>query len=178
MVVAVQRETSTIPIVFAGVSDPIGSGFVTSLARPVGNLTGLISFEASIVGKWLSMLKEIAPDVVRAVLIGNPKTSPFDYFLKAPNGSILVTADATTSAHRNVIIGLAAQHRLPAVYPFRIFVTDGGLMSYAVDIVDLVRKTRLTSTSSYAARKRPTFLFKRRPNTKQFSISKPRKHSA
>jgi putative tryptophan/tyrosine transport system substrate-binding protein len=174
MVAAVQRETSSIPIVFAGVSDPIGSGFVGSLARPGGNLTGLISFEGSIVGKWLSMLKEIAPDVSRVAFLGNPKTGPFEYFLRAgqleassleitlvpgvvetdadirrniesiastPNGSILVTADATTSAHRNVIIGLAAQHRLPAVYPFRIFVTDGGLMSYAVDIVDLVRKS-------------------------------------
>jgi putative tryptophan/tyrosine transport system substrate-binding protein len=174
MVAAVQRETSTIPIVFVGVSDPIGSGFVKSLARPGGNLTGQMSYEESIIGKWLSMLKEIAPDVMRAALIGNPKTGPFDYFLRAgqmeapllaitlvpgvvetdldirrtiesiastPNGSILVTSDATTSAHRNVIIGLAAQHRLPAVYPFRVFVTDGGLMCYAVDIVDLVRKS-------------------------------------
>jgi putative ABC transport system substrate-binding protein len=174
MVAAMQRETSTIPIVFVGVSDPIGSGFVASLARPGGNLTGQMSFEGSIVGKWLSMLKEIAPDVARAVLIGNPKTSPFDYFLRAgqmeapslaitlvpgavesdldirrtiesiartPNGSILVISDATTSAHRNVIIELAAQHRLPAVYPLRIFVTDGGLMSYALDIVDLIRRS-------------------------------------
>jgi putative tryptophan/tyrosine transport system substrate-binding protein len=174
MVAAVQRETSTIPIVFVGVSDPIGSGFVASLARPGGNLTGQMSYEEGIVGKWLSMLKEIAPDVAHAALIGNPKTSPFDYFLRAaqteapslaitlvpgavetevdirrtiesiastPNGSILVTSDATTSAHRNVIIALAAQHRLPAVYPLRVFVTDGGLMSYAVDIADLVRKS-------------------------------------
>jgi putative tryptophan/tyrosine transport system substrate-binding protein len=174
MVAAAQRETSTIPIVFAGVSDPIGSGFVASLARPEGNLTGLMSYEASIVGKWLSMLKEIAPDVSRVAFLGNPKTGPFEYFLRAgqleasslaitlvpgvvetdadirrtiesiastSNGSILITADATTAAHRDVIIRLAAQHRLPAVYPFRIFVTDGGLMSYAVDIVDLVRKS-------------------------------------
>jgi putative tryptophan/tyrosine transport system substrate-binding protein len=174
MVAAVQRETSTIPIVFVGVSDPIGSGFVASLARPGGNLTGQMSYEASIVGKWLSMLKEIAPDVTRAAFIGNPKTGPFDYFLRAaqteapslaitlvpgvvetdvdirrtiesiastPSGSILVTPDPTPSAYRNVIIALAAQHRLPAVYPFRVFVTDGGLMSYAVDIVDLVRKS-------------------------------------
>jgi putative tryptophan/tyrosine transport system substrate-binding protein len=133
-----------------------------------------MSYEASIVGKWLSMLKEIAPDVSRVAFLGNPKTGPFEYFLRAgqleasslaitlvpgvvetdadirrtiesiastSNGSILITADATTAAHRDVIIRLAAQHRLPAVYPFRIFVTDGGLMSYAVDIVDLVRKS-------------------------------------
>ena len=133
-----------------------------------------MNYAESIVGKWLSMLKEVAPDVARVAFIGNPKTSPFDYFLRAaqteapslaitvvpgvvetdidirrtvesiastPNGSILVTSDATTTAHRNVIIGLAAQHRLPAVYPFRVFVTEGGLMSYSVDIVDLVRKS-------------------------------------
>jgi len=76
MVAAVQRETSTIPVVFVGASDPIGSGFVSSLARPGGNLTGLMNYEAGIVGKWLSMLKEIAPDLMRAVLIGNPKTAP------------------------------------------------------------------------------------------------------
>jgi putative tryptophan/tyrosine transport system substrate-binding protein len=174
MVAAVQRETHTIPIVFVGVSDPIGSGFVASLARPGGNLTGQMNYEESIVGKWLAMLKEIAPDVMRVAFIGNPKTSPFDYFLRGaqteapslaitlvpgvvetdldirrkiesiastPNGSILVTADPTTTAHRNVVIALAAQYRLPAVYPFRVFVTDGGLMSYAVDVVDLVRKS-------------------------------------
>jgi putative tryptophan/tyrosine transport system substrate-binding protein len=174
MVAAVQRETSTIPIVFVGVSDPIGSGFVASLARPGGNLTGQMNYEESIVGKWLAMLKEIAPDVMRVAFIGNPKTSPFDYFLRgaqteAPslaitlvpgvvetdldirrtiesiastsNGSILVASDPTTLAHRSVIIALAAQHRLPAVYPFRVFVTDGGLMSYTVDVADSVRKS-------------------------------------
>jgi putative tryptophan/tyrosine transport system substrate-binding protein len=173
MVAALQRETRTIPIVFAGASDPIGSGFVSSLARPGGNLTGLMLYEPGIVGKWLSMLKEIAPDVVRAVVIGNPKTTPFDYFLRAaqteapllaielvpgvvetevdiqrtiesfaaaPKGGLLVTADPTTSAHRNTIIALATQHRLPAVYPFRYFVTDGGLMCYEVDVKDLVRQ--------------------------------------
>jgi putative tryptophan/tyrosine transport system substrate-binding protein len=180
MVAAVQRETHSIPIVFVGVSDPIGSGFVASLARPGGNLTGQMNYEESIVGKWLAMLKEIAPDVTRVAFLGNPKTSPFDYFLRAaqteapslaiavvpgvvetdvdirrtvesiastPNGSILVTSDPTTSARRNVIIALAAEHRLPEVYPLRVFVTDGGLMSYAVDIVDLVRKS-----ASYADR--------------------------
>jgi putative tryptophan/tyrosine transport system substrate-binding protein len=174
MVAAVQRETHTIPIVFVGVSDPIGSGFVARLARPGGNLTGQMNYEEGIVGKWLAMLKEIAPDVTHVAFLGNPKTSPFDYFLRAaqteapslaitvvpgvvendvdirraiesiastPNGSILVTSDPTTSAHRNVIIALAAEHRLPAVYPLRVFVTDGGLMSYAVDIVDLVRQS-------------------------------------
>lgn len=80
---AVQRESRTIPIVFVRVSDPIGSGFVASLARPGGNLTGPLLFEASIVGKWLSMLKEMAPHLARAALVANPKTTPYDYFLRA-----------------------------------------------------------------------------------------------
>jgi ABC-type uncharacterized transport system substrate-binding protein len=80
---ALQRESRTIPIVFVNVSDPVGRGFVASLARPGGNLTGLLLYEASITGKWLAMLKEIAPRLVRAALVGNPKTSPYDYFLRA-----------------------------------------------------------------------------------------------
>ncbi len=78
-----QRESRAIPIVFINVSDPIGSGFISSLARPGGNLTGLLQYEASITGKWLAMLKEIAPRLTRAALVANPKTSPYDYFLRA-----------------------------------------------------------------------------------------------
>jgi putative tryptophan/tyrosine transport system substrate-binding protein len=80
---ALQGETRAIPIVFVSVSDPIGSGFVTNLARPDGNLTGLLQFEAGITGKWLAMLKEIAPRLARAVLVANPKTTANDYFLRA-----------------------------------------------------------------------------------------------
>ncbi len=79
---ALQRETRTIPIVFVAVSNPIGSRFVTSLARPGGNITGLLYYEASIAGKWLAMLKEIAPHLTRVALVANPKTTPFDYFLR------------------------------------------------------------------------------------------------
>ena len=79
---ALQRETRTIPIVFVAVSNPIGSGFVTSLARPSGNITGLLYYEASIAGKWLAVLKEIAPRLTRVALVANPKTTPFDYFLR------------------------------------------------------------------------------------------------
>ena len=78
-----QPETSTIPIVFAGVADPIGSGFVASLSRPDGNLTGLLQYEESITGKWLAMLKEIAPNLMRAALVANPRTAAFDYFLRS-----------------------------------------------------------------------------------------------
>ena len=77
---ALQRESSTIPIVFVNVSDPIGSGFIASLSRPGGNLTGVLHVEASIVGKWLAMLKEIAPRLARAALMANPKTTAYDYF--------------------------------------------------------------------------------------------------
>src|SRR5262249_47445419 len=78
---ALQQETRTIPIVFVNVSDPIGSGFIANLARPGGNITGVLHYEASIVGKWLVLLKEIAPNLMRIGLLGNPKTTPFDYFL-------------------------------------------------------------------------------------------------
>jgi putative ABC transport system substrate-binding protein len=79
---AVQRETGTIPIVFTNVSDPVGSGFVTNLARPNGNLTGFMLFEAGIAGKWLSMLKEVDPELRRAAVVANPGTTPFDHFLR------------------------------------------------------------------------------------------------
>ena len=80
---ALQRESRTIPIVFISVSDPIGSGFVTSLGRPGGNLTGVLQYESSITGKWLSMLKEIAPGVTHAALLANPKTTAYDYFRRS-----------------------------------------------------------------------------------------------
>jgi putative ABC transport system substrate-binding protein len=79
---ALRRETSMIPIVFVNVSDPVGSGMVTSLARPGGNLTGFMLYEEGISGKWLAMLKEIAPQLTRAALIANPKTTPYDYFVR------------------------------------------------------------------------------------------------
>jgi len=83
VIVELRRETRTIPVVFVNVSDPIGSGFIASMARPGGNTTGLMLYEPGIVGKWLAMLKEIAPQLVRAALIANPKTTPFDYFVRS-----------------------------------------------------------------------------------------------
>jgi putative ABC transport system substrate-binding protein len=168
-----QQATRTIPIVFVGVSDPIGGGLIASLARPGSNLTGLQNYEATVTGKWLAMLKEIAPSIQSAALIGNPYTNDFDYFLEAaetlapslaikivpvrvrnpidieraieafarqPNGSLVLPPDATTIHNRDLIVGLAARHRLPAVYAFRFFVTAGGLMSYATDLVDQYRR--------------------------------------
>jgi ABC-type uncharacterized transport system substrate-binding protein len=174
-VTALQRESSTIPIVFAGVADPIGSGFVASLPRPGGNITGVMQYEASVTGKWLAMLKEIAPSLVRAAFVADPKTAPFyDYYLRegkavgpslgidvvlspvkndaadieraigsfanVPNGGLVVAPDITAVVHRDLIIALAARHRIPAVYFLRLFVAAGGLMSYGVDFADLNRQ--------------------------------------
>jgi putative ABC transport system substrate-binding protein len=172
VVAALQRESQAIPIVFVNVSDPIGSGLVASLARPGGNLTGLLQYEASIAGKWLAMLKEIAPRLARAALVMNPIGS-YDYFrqsaealapslkielvlspvgtaadiertiesfARVPNGGLLLPPDNMTSTHRDLIISLAAKHRLPAVYSLRVFVAAGGLMSYGTDQVEMLRQ--------------------------------------
>jgi putative ABC transport system substrate-binding protein len=168
---AFQRDTPTVPIVFIGIADAVGQGFVASLAQPGGNLTGLTMYEASVTGKWLGMLKEIEPQLARAGFVVNPKTAPYyDFYLRgakvvAPSlavepvltpiendavdiaraiatfahagqkGGLVVPGDSTTNAHRDLIISLAARHRLPAVYTNQFFVTAGGLMSYGVDWV-------------------------------------------
>jgi putative ABC transport system substrate-binding protein len=170
-VAALRRETRAIPIVFVGVADPVGPGFIASLPRPGGNVTGFLGIEASIAGKWLAMLKELAP-VARVALIANPRNM-FDYFLQAaepvarslsielvpirvenaaeiehaiesfagkPNGGLMLPPDATTSVHRDLIIALAAQHHLPAVYALRLFVAAGGLISYGVDFTNQFRE--------------------------------------
>ena len=169
---ALQRESHVIPIVFVNVSDPIGSGFVASLARPGENFTGVLQYEASVVGKWLAMLKEIEPRLERVAFVANPKTTPYDYFLHAaeaaapalsvkmvsspvataanieqaiesfagtPNGGLLLPPDGTTILHRDLLIALAARHKLPAVYAFDFFVAAGGLMSYGIDQDDNFR---------------------------------------
>ena len=170
---AVQRESSTIPIVFVAIADPVGSGFVASLPRPGGNMTGVMNYEASVIGKWLAMLKEIAPSLVRAAFVANPKTTPYNYFLRAgealapslgiepvptlvenatdieraiasfasaPNGGLVVLPDVAAVVHRDLIIALAARHRVPAIYFARYWVAGGGLMSYGNDFVDVFRQ--------------------------------------
>jgi putative ABC transport system substrate-binding protein len=170
---ALQRETHTIPIVFVSIGDPIGSGLITGLARPGGNITGLMTFEASIAGKWLAMLKEVAPQTKRAIFIGNPKQTTYHYYLRAtetaaallaielvpspvgtaaeitnriealarmPGTGLLVAPDIFTAAHGDLIIALAARHRLPAVYAFGYLVAAGGLMSYGTDRVAEMRQ--------------------------------------
>ena len=94
---ALQQETDTIPLIFVEVSDPIGAGVVASLARPGGNISGFLFYEDSILGKWLGMLKEIAPHLTRAALLGNPKGFPYGYFLPTaktkPNMSVIYPVD-------------------------------------------------------------------------------------
>jgi len=167
------QVTRLVPIVFAIVPDPVGAGFVDSLARPGGNTTGFISFDYSIGAKWLELLKEIAPDVTRAGVLRDPaitggigqwgaaqtaapslglEVSPLNTrdageieraiaaFARSPNGGLIVTGSALANVHRNLIITLAASHKLPAVYFERFFVTAGGLISYGPDFLDQYRR--------------------------------------
>jgi ABC-type uncharacterized transport system substrate-binding protein len=170
---ALQQATSTIPIVFALVLDPVAAGFVTSLARPGGNITGFINFEASMGGKWLALLKDLAPGTNKIALIFNPRTAPYRGMVQsieaatsaynieitrrgvadtteleavlAAAGSeggtaLLVLPDVFTTNNRHKIIALAAQYRVPAIYPYRYFTAGGGLMSYGVDPLDMFRR--------------------------------------
>ena len=174
-VIALQKLTTTIPIVFVQVADPIGSGFIKSLAHPGGNITGFSSFEPAMGGKWVEMLKEIAPDTRRMAFLFNPKTAPYantDYYrasfdaaaasfaitltatpVSSPgeiesavgilgydhSDGLIVIPDSFNIVHREQIIGLAAQHRIPAIYPYAFAIREGGLISYGNDQVDLFR---------------------------------------
>jgi putative ABC transport system substrate-binding protein len=140
-VTALQHFTRTLPIVFAGVLDPVGAGFVDSLSRPGGNITGFMGFEYGFSGKWLELLKQIAPQVTRAVTpIGVHDIGVIERavaaFARSANGGLIVTTAAFSPVTRDLIITLAARHKLPAVYPFRDMVTAGGLVSYSPDWVD------------------------------------------
>jgi len=167
------QATRTVPIVFVTVIDPVGAGFVTSLARPGGNATGFTIFEYGMSAKWLELLKEIAPRVTRAAVLRDPaiasgigqfagiqavapslgvELSPVDVrdaseieravtaFARFGNGGLIVTGSALATRHRDLIITLAARHKLPAVYAGRWLVTAGGLLSYGPDYVDQFRR--------------------------------------
>ena len=197
-VTALQAATRTVPIVFAHAADPVGAGFVDSLARPGGNATGFILFEYGISAKWLELLKEVAPRVTRVAVLRDPATAAgmgqfgaiqsvapsfgvelrpvntrdpgeieraITNFASEPNGGLIVTANPLATFHRGLIIGLAARHRLPAVYINRFFVAGGGLISYGPDLIDQFRRRRAMSTVSSRARSRPTCRCKRRPNS-------------
>jgi len=174
-VVALQRATRTVPIVFVLVSDPVDTGYVQSLARPGGNTTGFTLFEYTITtsGKYLELLKEVVPSVKRVAVIRESGTatgtdqfaaiqavaialgvelSPMGVsnadeiertlaaFARSPNGGLVVTGSAQAAVHSNLIVTLAARHKLPAVYFGRFVVTAGGLMSYGPDFIDEHRR--------------------------------------
>jgi len=167
------QGTRSVPIVFVVVVDPVGAGFVASLARPGGNATGFSIYEYGISGKWLELLKQIAPGVARAAVLRDPtiasgigqfgavqavapsygvELNPIDVrdageieraitaFAHAPNGGLIVTGSPLAAIHRELIVTLALRHKLPAVYPRRIFVYDGGLISYGPDFLDQFRR--------------------------------------
>jgi putative tryptophan/tyrosine transport system substrate-binding protein len=172
VIAALQAATGTIPIVFMNANNPIGSGFIASMARPGGNVTGFVAFEPDMGGKWLETLREIVPNITHVGLVYNPRTHtgqhfssieiasrslaikivrlPFhdageieralsDYALES-NGGLLVLPDNSTNLHRDLIVRLATQHRLPAIYPFRQFMTAGGLACYGADDKDQSQK--------------------------------------
>jgi putative tryptophan/tyrosine transport system substrate-binding protein len=167
------QATRTVPIVSPVFGDPVGAGFVDSLARPGGNITGFMSWEYSMAGKWLELLKETVPSVTRAAVLRDPSqgsgTSQFATiqavapslrvevnpvnmrdageiehavaaFARSPNGGLIMTATGAAFLHRDLIITLAARHKLPAVYYEHSFVAAGGLMSYGPDFVDQYRR--------------------------------------
>jgi putative ABC transport system substrate-binding protein len=167
------RVTHTVPVVFAIVPDPVGSGFVDSLAQPGGNATGFMQFEYGLSGKWLELLKEIAPGLTRAIVLWDPAITAgigqfaiiqsvatsagvdikpvnvrdageieraITAFARSPNGGLIVTASALSLVHRDLIIALAARHKLPAVYFERGFVANGGLISYGADFIEQYRR--------------------------------------
>jgi putative ABC transport system substrate-binding protein len=170
------RETSTVPIVFVGASDPVGAGYVASFARPGGNITGFTLFEASMVGKWVAALKEIAPATARVAIMVNPDTAvvrgtlytrAFEIAAKTlavepitatardareietaistlaqrPDSALIVAPDTFSNAHRELIVTLAARHRVPAIYGQRQFPASGGLVSYGPDLINTVRRS-------------------------------------
>ncbi len=170
-VAPLQQATRTIPIVFINVPDPVGAGFVQSMARPGGNITGFSNFEYNMSGKWAELLKQIVPNVTRALVIRDPASAagigqfgavrsvaqslgieltPLNVrdpdlerniaaFARSGNGGMIVTAGGT-AVHRELLIRLAARHKLPAVYPYRYYAIDGGLITYGPNTLDPVRR--------------------------------------
>jgi putative ABC transport system substrate-binding protein len=167
------QASSAVPIVFANVPDPVGSGFVESLARPGGNATGFMQFEYSLSAKWVELLKQVAPGVTRVKVLWDPsitagigqftiiqsvapsvgmEVSPVNVrdggeieraiaaFARVPNGGLIVTGSALALVHRELIVTLAARHKLPAVYNQRLFTVGGGLISYGAVLIDQFRR--------------------------------------
>src|SRR6516164_5260082 len=174
VIAALKQATQSIPIVFAVLNDPVGQGFVANMARPGGNITGFTFVDFSLIGKWLELLKEIAPSVRRVALVFNPQTAPYyPVYLRElgvaasslaaevletpvrdeaeieaatmalarePGGGLIVTPEPFINTHRGVVMASAARHRLPAIYGFRQYITEGVLKSYVPDTEDTSRR--------------------------------------
>jgi putative ABC transport system substrate-binding protein len=193
----------SVPIVFMNVSDPVGAGYVASLARPGGNVTGFTAFEYGMGGKWLELLKQIAPDIKRVAVLRDATfptgiaqlavlhssapqlgltITPLDSreaskierglaeFAASPHGGLIAGSGAATIRHRELIIALAARHRLPSIYPYRLFATTGGLMTYGVDTTEPAR-----GAAGYIGRilkgEKPADLPVQQPNTLGLAIN-------
>ena len=205
------QATRTVPIVFTLGNDPVGSGHVDSLAQPGGNATGFMAFEFSIAGKWLELLKQIAPHVTRVVVLRDTSqvfgtsmfaamqaVAPFvgvevtpvnmrnaaeieqavDSFARSSNGGLIPTSSAAAVRHRDLIITLAARHKLPAVYWDRFFVAAGGLMSYGPDLVDQFGQAAGYVDRILKGEKPGNLPVQASPSTSWRSISKPPKRLA
>jgi putative tryptophan/tyrosine transport system substrate-binding protein len=164
-----KQLTATVPIIFVQVADPVGSGFVSNYARPGGNITGFTDFDASIAGKWLEILKEVAPTIDRVTVLLDPGQANHPTFLRAietaaptfkldvftaaarsraeieqaiaplakePHGGLVVLPGPANNTQRDLIIQLADRFHLPAVYPFKYYAKDGGLLYYGADQID------------------------------------------
>jgi putative ABC transport system substrate-binding protein len=198
VVVAMQHVTTTIPIVFAVVSDPVGQGLVPNLAHPGGNITGFSNLEPLIGGKWLELLKKIAPTLTKVAVMFNPATSPYNKLFERsvengaptfgvqvlqvpahddaevaaaferlagqPDTGLLVPSDAFTYFRSATIVALAAKHRLPAIYAFRRFTVEGGLISYGVDAFEQMRATASYLIESSKAPNPATFRCRCQPS--------------
>lgn len=175
VVAALKQATRTIPIVFAVVNDPVAQGLIPNLAQPGGNITGFTLIDFPMLGKWLEMLKEMAPTIERAALVFNPDTAPYysvylrefnalpktvavellampvhsemeiesalAALVRSPRVGLISAGDPFTVMHRALIIRMADRHRVPAIYQFRQFAVEGGLMSYGPDTHDIFRRS-------------------------------------
>jgi putative ABC transport system substrate-binding protein len=205
VVLPLQRETRSIPIVFVRVADPVGQGIVESLARPSGNVTGFSAIDFPLIGKWLQILKDIAPplnrvgmmistvnavseyyyrlfDTLAPSLSITPIAAPirevaeiervFESLARESNGGLIIPGDTVVEARpvRELIVRLAASHRLPVLYGYRVFVADGGLVSYGIDPADLFRRA-----ASYVDRilkgEKPSDLPVQQPTKFEFAIN-------
>jgi putative tryptophan/tyrosine transport system substrate-binding protein len=168
----VRQSGREIPIVFVQGIDPVGTGYVPRLSRPGGHVTGFTQFDYTLSGKWLELLKEVAPGVARVAVLREfgpagigqwaviqAASSPLGVepipinaedpaeiersiaeFAQEPNGALIVAVSAWATVYRDLVIGLAAKHRLPSIYPYRYFVASNGLMSYGPDLIDQYRR--------------------------------------